>query len=79
MQKNSVGTVKSQISVRELHGMARLLVQRHGQSADKMAEFLSLEYGHYGDERRMNTWRAVQGVTRDMLDGRLGEASPLIN
>jgi len=79
MQKSSGGTDTTLISVRELHGMALLLVLRHGDKAEEMAEFLSLEHGHYGDKRRMETWRAVQGVTHDMLEGRLGETPPSIN
>jgi len=79
MQKISARTHSSVITVRELHGMARLLVLRHGESAEKMAEFLSHEYGHYGDERRREVWHAVQGVAHDMLEGRLGEAPPSVN
>ncbi len=79
MQKISGRDSSSPITVRELHGMALLLVQRHGEGAEKMAEFLSLEYGHYGDARRMETWRAVQGVALDMIEGRLGETPPSVN
>ena len=79
MQKSSDQTSTSQINVRELHGMALQLVRRHGEVAIKMADFLSREYGHYGDERRMEAWRAVQIVARDMLDGRIGDTPPSVN
>ena len=79
MHKSSGRDLSAPISVRELHGMALLLVRRHGVSAEKMAEFLAGEYGHYGDERRMKAWRAVQGVAHDMLEGRLGETPPSVN
>jgi hypothetical protein len=79
MHKSSARTTPSLISVRELHGMALLLVKRHGAAAEKMAAFLACEYGHYGDERRMEAWQAVQGVAHDMLEGRLGETAPLVN
>ncbi|PLX34897.1 MAG: hypothetical protein C0605_11990 [Hyphomicrobiales bacterium] len=67
------------VSVQELHGMARLLVSRHGRSAFAMARFMAGEHACYGDKQRMETWQAVALVAQDMVHGRLGDAVPRIH
>lgn len=68
-----------QVSVQELHGMAQLLVKRHGKSACNMARFLAGEHAYYGDKHRMKTWQAVAFVAHDIVHGRLGDQTPLIH
>lgn len=72
MQNSSRVPPQRAIGVQELHGMARILVSRHGAAAVDMAGFLAAEHKIYGDEKRMATWLAVQGVADDMVKGRIG-------
>ena len=79
MRQSRHSEPNSQITVQELHGMASLLVKRHGKGATGMARFLAGEHALYGDKARMRTWQAVALVAHDMVQGRMSEDMPSIH
>lgn len=79
MRQSQDSKQNMQVSVQELHGMACLLVRRHGRGATGMARFLAGEHAYYGDKARTETWQAVAMVAHDMVHGRLDEKTPRIH
>ena len=67
------------LNARALHAMARSLYLRHGPAAAEVAGFFAGEHWYYGDAARMRTWACVEELVNDMIRGRLGADTPVIN
>jgi hypothetical protein len=64
------------ITPKDLHTLAKRLVNRHGPVALTYADKAVSELEANGDQERADAWRALRSVVADVLEGRL-RAGPI--
>jgi hypothetical protein len=59
------------ITPKDLHTLARRLINRHGAIAVTYADRAVCELEASGEQERADAWRALRSVVIDVLEGRL--------
>lgn len=54
----------SEVSVREIESMAKILKKRHGRCAYAIAHYFALEHENFGDEVRSENWQRVASLIK---------------
>jgi hypothetical protein len=59
--------------LQQVHGVAEMLIHRHGERAIAVAEYKALKAQHAGDVAAAQGWRSVARAAATLLTGDSGE------
>jgi hypothetical protein len=59
--------------LQQVHSVAEILIQRHGERAIAVAEHKALKAQHAGDVASAQGWRSVARAAATLLSGETGE------